>query len=188
MVMAISADRTRRAFVLADAVALLSRTPASLDALLRGLPDDWTTANEGGETWSPYDVIGHLIQGEKTDWLPRARIILEQGEARAFDKFDRFAQFEQSKGRTLPGLLDEFATLRSASIEQLNGLGLTESDLERKGRHPALGGVTLGQLLATWVAHDLDHVSQVARVLARQYTDAVGPWRAYLRIISGEQG
>jgi hypothetical protein len=156
--------------------------------LLRGLPDDWVTANEGGETWSPFDVIGHLIHGERTDWVPRARIILEHGEARAFDRFDRFAQFEASKGRSLGELLDEFAGLRQQNLRELHGLRLSDADLEKRGRHPELGVVSLRQLLATWVAHDLDHVMQISRVLARQYADAVGPWKAYLRVISGTQG
>jgi hypothetical protein len=181
-------DRTRRPVDLTEAVAILSRTPATLDRLLRGLPEGWIQAHEGGETWSPFDIIGHLIHGEEADWLPRMRIILEHGEARAFEKFDRFAQFEHSKGRTLDSLLDEFATLRSANLQQFAALGLTNADLSKRGKHPALGPVTLGQLLATWVAHDLDHVVQIARVLGRQYSDEVGPWRAYLRVISGEQG
>jgi hypothetical protein len=180
--------RTRRTFALDEATAVLARTPATLDAMLRGLPDGWIQAHEGGETWSPFDVIGHLIHGEQTDWVPRARIILEHGETRAFDKFDRFAQFELSKGRTLDSLLDEFAVLRRANLRDLAALEITEADLDRQGTHPGLGVVTLGQLLATWVAHDLDHVIQVARAMARQYSDAVGPWRAYLRVISGEQG
>jgi hypothetical protein len=132
--------------------------------------------------------MGHLIHGERTDWLPRAQIILQHGPARAFDKFDRFAQFAASQGRTLASLLDEFAALRRDGIRQLKALNISEADLDRPGRHPELGAVTLRQLLATWVAHDLDHVAQVARVLARQYADEVGPWRAYLRVISGAQG
>lgn len=181
-------SRTNRPFAVDEAIAILSRTPSTLDALLRGLPESWITAHEGGETWSPFDVIGHLIHGEQTDWMPRARIILEHGESRAFDKFDRFAQFEDSRGRTLPSLLDEFAAARSESVRSLAALQLSEADLDRRGTHPELGGVTLRQLLATWVAHDLDHIVQVARVLARQYADEVGPWRAYLRVISGSQG
>ncbi len=181
-------DRTRRAFAMDDAVAILTRTPATLDALLRGLPDGWTAAHEGGVTWSPFDVIGHLIHGEQTDWMTRARIILEHGETRAFDTFDRLAQFTASKGRTLASLLDEFAALRAQNLRDLTALRLTDADLDRRGRHPQLGVVTLRQLLSTWVAHDLDHVVQISRVLARQYSDEVGPWRAYLRIISGAQG
>jgi hypothetical protein len=181
-------DRTRRSFVMDEAVAILARTPAALDALLRGLPGGWIVAHEGGDTWSPFDVIGHLIHGERTDWMPRAKIILEHGEARAFDKFDRFAQIAISEGRTLPSLLDEFATLRQENLRELAALDPTDRDLDRRGQHPELGVVTLRQLLATWVAHDLDHVVQVSRVLARQYSDEVGPWRAYLRIISGTQG
>ena len=184
----VTSDRTRRPFVLAEGIAILERTPPTLDALLRDLPDGWIAAHEGGQTWSPFDVVGHLIHGEETDWIPRVRIILEHGEARAFDKFDRFAQAETSKGRTLSSLLDEFATLRQSNLRALTALNVTEADLGRKGTHPALGTVTLGQLLATWVAHDLDHVMQIARTLGRQYADAVGPWRAYLRVISGTQG
>ncbi|HYS25808.1 MAG TPA: DinB family protein [Vicinamibacterales bacterium] len=181
-------DSTRRPFVIEEAIAILSRTPSTLDAVVRGLPDGWVAANEGGDTWSPFDVIGHLIHGERTDWIPRARLILDHGEAKPFEKFDRLAQFVESKGRTLPSLLDEFAALRRENLRALESLHLSADDLDRRGRHPALGTVTLRQLLATWVAHDLDHVMQVSRVLARQYSDEVGPWRAYLRIISGNQG
>lgn len=171
--------------MISDAVAVLTRTPATLDALLRGLPDDWVTANEGAETWSPFDVLGHLIHGEKTDWVPRARIILEHGDARAFEPFDRFAQFGESPGRNIESLLDEFASLRQQSLRDLAALHITDADLGRRGRHPAFGAVTLRQLLSTWVAHDLDHIVQISRVLARQYADEVGPWRAYLRVIGG---
>jgi hypothetical protein len=181
-------DRTRRSFAMEEAVALLARTPATLDALLRGLPDGWITAHEGGETWSPFDVIGHLIHGERTDWIARAKTILEHGESRPFEKFDRFAQFTLSRGRSLASLLDEFAALRQQNLRELESLHLTEADLDRRGQHPSLGVVTLRHLLATWVAHDLDHVVQISRVMARQYSDEVGPWKAYLRIISGTQG
>ena len=180
--------RTRRSFAVEEAAAILARTPGALDALLRGLPDGWITSNEGGDTWSPFDVIGHLIHGERTDWMPRVRIILEHGERRPFEKFDRFAQFAASEGRGLGSLLDEFAMLRHENLRQLSALALTDADLAKRGRHPELGVVTLRQLLATWVAHDLDHVVQISRVLARQYSDEVGPWRAFLRIISGQQG
>ena len=181
-------DRSRRRFVMEEAVAILARTPATLDALLRALPDGWISAHEGGETWSPFDVIGHLIHGERTDWVPRARMILEHGETQAFEKFDRLAQFAESKGRSLASLLDEFATQRQESLRELAAMRLTDADLDRRGRHPELGIVTLRQLLATWVAHDLDHIVQISRVLARQYTDEVGPWRAYLRVVSDRQG
>jgi len=184
----VQTDRARRPFVMEEAVAILSRTPATLDTLLRSLPQGWIAANEGGETWSPFDVVGHLIHGERTDWVQRARIILEHGEARAFDTFDRFAQFAMSEGRTLASLLDEFATLRRDNLRELATLGLSDADLDRRGRHPQLGVVTLRQLLATWVAHDLDHVVQISRVLAHQYAEEVGPWRSYLRIISGTPG
>jgi hypothetical protein len=186
--MTLHTDRTRRPFVMEEGVAVLARTPATLDALLRDLPEAWIAAHEGGETWSPFDVIGHLIHGERTDWMPRVRMILEHGDTKPFATFDRFAQFAASKGRTLTSLLDELATLRRENLRDLEALQLTRADLARRGRHPALGVVTLGQLLATWVAHDLDHVTQIARVLAKQYADEVGPWRAYLRVISGTQG
>ena len=176
-------NRTRRWFALDEAVAILARTPATLDALLRGLPDGWIVANEGPDTFSPFDVVGHLIHGERVDWVPRAKIILEHGDARAFDPFDRFAQFAASEGQTLAGLLDEFATLRQQNLRELETLGLTPADLDRSGQHPAFGLVTLRQLLATWVVHDLDHIVQISRVLARQYLDEVGPWRAYLRVV-----
>lgn len=181
-------DRTRRPFVIDEGVAILARTPGTLDAMLRGLQDGWIIANEGENTWSPFDVVGHLIHGERTDWMPRVKIILEQDESRAFDTFDRFAQFAASAGRTLDSLLDEFAALRRNNLRELEGLRLTAADLDRRGRHPSFGIVTLRQLLATWVAHDLDHIVQISRVLARQYSDEVGPWTAYLRIVSGQQG
>jgi hypothetical protein len=181
-------DRTRRPFVLAEAIGILGRTPVTLDALLRGLPEAWIVAHEGEETWSAFDVVGHLIHGEQTDWMPRTKIILEHRDARPFDRFDRLAQFKVSTPRTMDSLLDEFATLRRRNLDELRALELTPADLDRPGRHPELGPVTLRQLLATWAAHDLDHVMQISRVLARQYSDEVGPWRAYLRIISGAQG
>ncbi len=181
-------NRSRQPFVVSDAVEILSRTPAVLSAMLRGLPEPWIVANEGGETWSAFDVVGHLIHGELTDWVPRARIILEHGDTRPFERFDRTAQFGASAGQTLEALLEEFASLRSRNLEDMKSWQLSDADLERPGRHPELGPVTLRQLLATWVAHDLDHVMQISRVLARQYSDEVGPWRAYLRIISGHQG
>ena len=181
-------DRTRRPFVLEEAIDILTRTPAVLAALLRGLPDHWTHAHEGDQTWSAFDVIGHLIHGEEADWLPRVRIILERGESKPFEKFNREAQFETSEGKTLTELLDTLATLRAERLRELADLRLTDADLDRPGRHPTLGPVTLRELLATWVAHDLDHIMQIARVLGSQYADEVGPWRAYMRVISGQQG
>jgi len=169
-------------FDLDAAVKLLERTPASLTALLEGLPDTLITATEGPDTWSPYDVMGHLIHGERTDWFPRARHILA-GESRPFDKFDRTAQFTDSKGKSMTELLAEFASLRRDNIAALREMNLTREDLGRKGLHPELGEVTLEQLLATWVVHDLDHVAQIARVMAKAYTTAVGPWTAYLSIL-----
>jgi uncharacterized damage-inducible protein DinB len=169
-------------FNLDDAVAVLERTPASLSALLAGLPASWLRATEGDGTWSPYDVVGHLIHGERTDWISRARHILA-GETRPFDPFDRTAQFNESRGRSVDELLATFAELRRENIATLSGMNLTSADLSRTGQHPELGEVTLGQLLATWVVHDLDHVGQIARTMAKAYAGAVGPWSAYLSIL-----
>jgi hypothetical protein len=174
---------TAPAFSLAEATALLERAPATLDALLRGLPEPWTTCDEGPETWSPYVVVGHLIHGEKTDWIPRAKRLLQHGESRAFDPFDRFAQLRDAAGRPLADLLDEFAILRRASLDELDAMKLGEAELDRRGRHPELGTVTLRQLLATWVAHDLDHLQQIARAMARRYAHQCGPWTAYVRVL-----
>jgi hypothetical protein len=171
---------------LPDTIAVLSRTPAALDALLRDLPEVWTRRSEDGDTWSAFDVIGHLIHGERTDWMPRAKIILQFAETRAFDPFDRFAQRKESEGKSLGQLLDEFVFLRAANLDELKALKLTPEDLGRRGRHPALGSVTLSQLLATWAAHDLTHLHQVSRIMAHQYRAAVGPWSAYLGVLHCE--
>ncbi|MGC4051983.1 MAG: DinB family protein [Paludibaculum sp.] len=168
---------------LGECIAVLSRTPAALDALLRGLPAVWTDATEGPGTWSPYVVMGHLIHCEKTDWMPRALIILEHGAARPFDPFDREAQLKEPQDRPLGDLLDEFAALRSSNLDQLRGLELQPAQLELMGTHPALGPVTLRQLLATWTAHDMAHVVQVSRVLARRLKPEVGPWAEYLSVM-----
>ena len=168
------------AFHLTHGPAVLARTPGALDALLRGLPDAWVRATEGPGTWSPFDVVGHLIHGERTDWMPRVEHLLVHGAARPFSPFDREAMFEASRGRSLESLLEGFAGLRRASLLRLAELELTEADLSRGGLHPELGPVTLGQHLATWVAHDLGHLVQVARTMGRTYRDAVGPWRQYL--------
>ncbi len=171
-------------FALPQGIAVLARTPAALRALLDGLPPDWTSATEGPDTWSPYDVIGHLNHGERTDWIPRARIILEQGVNRRFEPYDRFAQFRESQGKSLGQLLDEFNALRAENLRTLEGWHLTDEQLALEGQHPAFGAVTLRQLLATWVTHDLGHVVQTARVMAKQYRDAVGPWREYLSVLN----
>ena len=171
-------------FNLQHAVVLLSRTPSILNSMLRDLPESWLVQNEGPETWSPYDVIGHLIHGEETDWIPRAKMILEYGETRAFEPFDRVAMFEKSKGKSIAELLDTFAERRTVSLQELNNMNLTPSLLEKRGKHPELGVVTLQQLLSTWVVHDLGHVRQIVRVMSKQYRDAVGPWRAYLSILN----
>ena len=171
-------------FDIATGLTVLERTPQTLRALLSGLSPAWTDATEGPETWSPYVIVGHLIHGERTDWIPRAEIILSQGQDRRFTPYDRFAQFRESQGQSLGQLLDEFARLRDANLKTLVGWKLTEAQLELTGEHPEFGAVTLRQLLATWVAHDLGHLSQTTRVMAKQYRDAIGPWRAYLSIVN----
>jgi hypothetical protein len=167
----------------AEAIAVLTRTPAILNALLRGLPNPWVGCNEGKDTWSAFDIVGHLIVGERTDWMQRLRIILENGVTRPFDPFDRFAQVSESQGKSLEQLLDEFARLRKENLAALQALKLQPEDLIRRGKHPALGVVTLAELLATWTVHDLTHLHQLTRVMAHQYHDAVGPWKAYLGVL-----
>jgi hypothetical protein len=164
-------------------VSLLARTPAAFDALLRDLPETWTLRNEGENTWSAFDVVGHLIHGDRTDWMPRAKMILQFGETRAFEPFDRWGQARESEGKSLAQLLDEFARLRRESLAELRSLNLRPEDLARRGRHPALGAVTLSELLATWAAHDLTHLHQISRVMAHQYRKAVGPWNSYLGVM-----
>lgn len=170
-------------FDLDQAVAVLERTPSVLSTLLVDLPRGWTRTNEGGESWSAYDVLGHLIHGERTDWVPRARIILDEGEGRTFDPFDRFAQEQESQGKSLGDLLTEFARLRERNLETLKSLELVPGDLERRGLHPELGSVTLGELLATWVVHDLGHLAQIGRSMAAHYAEDVGPWAEYLPVL-----
>lgn len=170
-------------FDLSEAIAVLARAPATYRALLYGLPEPWISATEGANSWSPYDIIGHLIHGERTDWMVRARHILTHGETAPFAPFDREAMRAASPRRTLAGLLDTFETLRAENLAALRGLHLTDAELARPGRHPALGRVTLGQLLATWVAHDLNHLAQVSRVMGKRYRGLVGPWRAYLPML-----
>ena len=170
-------------FDLTDGVVILRRTPGLLRMLLEDLPCGWNEATEGPGTWSAFDVVGHLIHGERTDWVPRAEHILKHGDAVPFPPFDREAMFEASRGKTIVELLDTFAELRTESLRRLQALNLTRDDLERHGRHPEFGQVLLGQHLATWVVHDLTHISQIVRILARQYSDAVGPWRAYLSVL-----
>ncbi|MCU1284898.1 MAG: hypothetical protein JWO13_1248 [Acidobacteriales bacterium] len=164
-------------------IALLERTPATLNALLRDLPEAWTSPNEGENTFSAFDVVGHLIHGERTDWMPRTKRLLESGESVPFDKFDRLAQERDSIGKTLPQLLDEFARLRAENIAALRALNLKADDFSRRGRHQMLGVVTLSQLIATWAAHDLTHLHQISRVMAHQYRDAVGPWTKFLGVM-----
>ena len=171
-------------FDLKKSIEILSRTPSVLEVFLDGINEEWTHNNEGKNTWSPFDILGHLIHGEKTDWIPRMNIILSESETKSFESFDRFAQFEASKGKTISQLLEEFKHIRAENIEILKSQNLTEHVLDKTGIHPAFGEVTLKQLLATWVAHDLGHIAQVARVMAKQYTIEVGPWKEYLPILT----
>lgn len=169
---------------LQKSIEILERTPAVLRSLLSGINNDWVINNEGPETFSPYDVMGHLVHGEKTDWTERAKIILAFGNTKTFVPWDRFAQYEESKGKTLEQLLDEFAAIRKENMDWFKGLQLAETDLDKKGMHPKLGEVTLRNLLATWVVHDLTHIAQVTRVMAKQYKEEMGPWPEFFRILS----
>lgn len=171
-------------FDLESSIQILERTPAIFHTMLTALPDAWTRSNEGGESWSAYDIVGHLAHGEHDDWIQRAEIILAQGEHRRFTPYDRFAQFETSKGKTLDDLLREFAEARAKNLQTLRSWHLTNAQLQLTGEHPEFGAVTLQQLLSTWVAHDLGHIAQTARVMAKQYGDAVGPWKAYLPVLT----
>ena len=168
---------------LEESLAILTRTPATLDCLLRDLPEVWTSATEGPGTWSPYVVIGHLIHAERTDWIPRLLIVLKHGSRRPFDAFDREAQLRQTDRKSLPALLDEFKDYRNDSVDRLQALHLTPAQLELSGRHPELGPVTVRQLLATWTAHDLAHILQISRVMAKRYKEEVGPWAQYLSVM-----
>lgn len=176
-------DPAPGSFDLANAVAVLARTPATMRALVGDLPAAWARGDEGPDTWSPIVVLGHLIHGERTDWIPRARTILEHGEAKPFAPYDRFAQFTESAGKPVATLLEEFASLRAENLATVAAWNLTAADLAKTGTHPDFGRVTLSQLLATWVVHDLDHVVQVSRVVAKQLHGAVGPWEAYLGVL-----
>src|SRR6201997_5655117 len=168
---------------LEQTMSLLSRTPAALNALVRDLPETWTLHNEGQTSWSVFDIVGHLIHGERTDWMPRARMVLQFRESKTFEPFDRLGQVRESQGKSLEQLLDEFARLRSENLRELRALNLGPEDLALRGRHPALGVVTLSQLLATWAVHDLTHLHQISRVMGHQYRDAVGPWSEYLGVL-----
>ena len=174
------------AFQLNEAIPILERTPAALHALLRGLPEAWTHRNEGGATWNAFDIVGHLIFADRTDWLPRLHRILDNGETRPFDPFDRQGQIQASKGKSLDQLLDEFAAVRRECLAELRSLNLQPADLERRGKHPALGPVTVSELLSTWAAHDLNHLHQLSRVMAYQYRNFVGPFAAYLGVMHCE--
>ncbi len=174
-------------FDLARSTLVLRRTPPTLRALLDGLDDAWIRGTEGADTFSPFDVVGHLIDGEETDWIPRARIILARGPNPRFEPYDRFRHFARNADRSLTSLLDEFAELRAANLELLNTWTLTARELDLPGEHPSLGRVTLRQLLAAWVVHDLGHLAQVARVMAKQYRAEVGPWVPYLPVLTDHE-
>jgi uncharacterized damage-inducible protein DinB len=171
-------------FTVEKSIEILERTPEVLETMLQNVSADWTENNEGGETWSVFDVLGHLVHGEKTDWMARMEIIISDAPDKKFAPFDRFAQFEDSKGKTLRELLKEFKGLRKKNVDVLRSKKLTTENLEQKGVHPAFGEVTLRQLLATWTVHDLDHISQISRVMAKQYKEDVGPWTQYLKILN----
>ena len=168
---------------LEQTMALMARTPAALDALLRELPSAWTRCNEGENTWSAFDVVGHLIHTERNVWMVRAKTVLEFGEVRVFDPVDRFVQLAGNQGKTLGSLLDEFSRARSENLAELRSLGLQPADFAKLGKHPALGRVTLSQLVAAWAGHDLTHLHQIPRILAHQYREAVGPWHVYLGVL-----
>lgn len=168
---------------LTQTMSLLARTPAALNALVRGLPESWTKRNEGENTWTVFEVIGHLVHGERTDWMLRARMILEFGESRTFEPFDRYAQARESVRKSLEQLLDEFSRLRSENLEEVRLLNLSKEDFALRGRHPTLGSVTLSELLAAWTVHDMTHLHQISRILAHQYREAVGPWSKYLGVL-----
>ena len=170
-------------FDLADSIALLRRTPTMLNSLLRGLPDTWARRNEGEGTWSAYDIVGHLINGERTDWMTRIHLILEHGDTRPFDRIDRFAQFQESAGKSMEQLLDEFAAARAKSVSELESLNLQPADLAKPGKHPVLGPVTLANLIAAWPVHDLTHLHQMSRIMAHQYREAVGPWTVFMGVM-----
>ncbi len=171
-------------FDLNKAIEILERTPHVLTSLLDELSDEWTLANEGGDSWSPFDIIGHLVHGELTDWIPRTRIILNQGDNVTFEPFDRLAQNKTSKGKSLQNLLEEFTQLRKQNLEILKTLNISQKQLDLKGVHPELGEITLRQLLSTWVTHDLGHIAQVTRVMAKQYKSEVGSWQEYIPILT----
>ena len=171
-------------YELDKAIEILERTPKVLNTYLSNLSEEWTLPNEGDDTWSAFDVVGHLIHGEKTDWITRLKIVLSTESDRTFIPFDRFAQFEDSKGKSLQELLDEFSALRMQNLEFFKTCNITKADFEKKAIHPDLGETTLKQLLATWVVHDLGHISQISRVMAKQYKNEVGPWKAYLTILN----
>lgn len=166
-----------------DTISLLTRTPAALDALLRDLPETWTLRSEGDNTWSAFDVVGHLMDGERVNWMPRIKMVLQSGETRTFETFDRWGHIRESQGKSLGQLLDEFALLRAANLQELRALNLRQEDLARRGQHPAFGVVTLSELLSTWATHDLTHLHQISRIMAYQYRNTVGPWSRYLGVL-----
>jgi hypothetical protein len=170
-------------FSITKSIEILERTPKILSILLGNLSDSWVSKNEGGETWSPFDILGHFIHGDQTDWVERAKVILSSSEDKTFVPFDRFAQFDKSKGKTVQDLLNEFSSVRDEKIQELRGLNISDDSLKLLGNHPTLGKVNLQQLIATWVVHDLSHIAHILRNMANQYREEVGPWIEYLRIL-----
>ena len=166
-----------------DATRILTNTPSTLRCQLANLDERWVTANYGPDTFSPFDVIGHLIHGEQHDWITRLKTILDHGTNKPFDPFDRYAMYEESTGKSIQNLLDEFEDARRTNLKTLDSLNLTDDDLAKQGTHPALGTVTAAQLIATWAVHDLNHIHQIAKCMARQYRDQIGPWREYITFI-----
>lgn len=176
-------DIKKQSFSIDRTIEILEQTPETLIHLTSGLSDFWTKSNEGIDTWSVFDVVGHLLHGDKTDWLVRTKIILSNSYEKQFKPFDRFAQLETSKGKTLLELLNEFKLVRAENVRQIKSFEITTNDLTKAGMHPTFGAVTLGQLLSTWAVHDLDHIAQISRIMSKQYKEETGPWIEFLTIL-----
>ena len=174
-------------FEVEHALQILSRTPATVRALVSGLGDEWTKPNEGADTFSVFDVVGHLVDGEETDWIARAQIILVEGDNGTFDPYDRFRHYERNRGRSIESLIDELEQLRTRNLDLVKAWNLDDHKLALTARHPLLGMVTMRQLLSAWVVHDLGHIAQISRVMAKQYRDEIGPWAPYLPVVTDHE-